>query len=117
VKRGVVHESGQTNSTLAVIESLEPHHEGKDLINGSKLMTGTPPVSGGETESSRDWIGVSAVPSAINDTSAGAGGLHRALHFRVCRSESRCEDECRAGRACAGARPGRYVVLIRGNKA
>jgi hypothetical protein len=53
-----VYEDGQSNNTLAIIEIIDPKVDGQDLVYSYKLISGKPPVSGGETALFIDWIGV-----------------------------------------------------------
>jgi len=52
-----VYEDGNPQSTLVVIELLDPVIDGKDLVYHYKLIEGEMPRSGGQTAVFIDWIG------------------------------------------------------------
>lgn len=53
-----VYEKGKADSTLAVIEILNPRVMGKDLVYDYKLIEGKVPKAGGETSLFIDTIGI-----------------------------------------------------------
>lgn len=53
-----VYEPGKEDSTLAVIELLNPRAEGQDLVYNYRVIEGNPPKSGGETTLFIDSIGI-----------------------------------------------------------
>jgi hypothetical protein len=53
-----VYEKGKADSTLAVIEILNPRIEGKDLVYDYKIIEGEMPKAGGETSLFIDSIGL-----------------------------------------------------------
>lgn len=52
-----VYEGDNSQSTLVVVELLDPKIEGKDIVYHYKLIEGEMPKSGGETALFIDWIG------------------------------------------------------------
>jgi len=53
-----VYEPGQPDSTLAVVEIMNPKIEGPDLSYSYRLIEGKLPAEGGATALFIDWIGV-----------------------------------------------------------
>lgn len=53
-----VYEKGKADSTLAVIEILNPRVQGKDLVYNYKVIEGKMPKAGGETSLFIDTIGI-----------------------------------------------------------
>jgi hypothetical protein len=53
-----VYEAGQANTTLAIVEILNPTVDGKDMVYDYKVVEGALPASGGETAMFIDSIGI-----------------------------------------------------------
>ncbi len=53
-----VYEPGAADSTVAIVEILDPKVEGEDIVYGFKRIEGKLPATGGETALFIDWIGV-----------------------------------------------------------
>lgn len=62
-----VFEPGQPDSTLAVVEIMNPKVDGADLVYGYRLIDGTLPARGGQSALFIDWIGI-------------GGGVGRGFH-------------------------------------
>jgi hypothetical protein len=70
-----VYEAGQPDSTLAVVEILNPRVEGADLVYNYKLIKGKLPAGGGQTALFIDWIGVGGgVGAGFHGVGVGARG-------------------------------------------
>ncbi len=52
-----VYEEGNPQSTLVVVELLDPVLDGEDMVYHYKLIDGELPQSGGQTAAFIDWIG------------------------------------------------------------
>jgi len=70
-----VYESGQADSTLAVVEITNPRVEGADLVYNYKVIKGKLPAGGGQTALFIDWIGVGGgVGPGFHGVGVGARG-------------------------------------------